>query len=495
MTPDLEFNLPFTVLPQTYNYCHIPQFQRYYFINNWTYVGRLWVASCVVDVLATYRTEIRNSQQYVLRSASSSDGTITDTLYPIKNNYTLARHNIDMGYAADLSLGTYIVGIINGDDDAIGCISYYYMSQTQFDQLKAYLLKPVSGTTLSAFLTDMMGTVTDISEGAVKALFNPLQYIASCTWVPYILWHETPPAGTWVDNLPFGWWTLTGVSAERIQSSALRPVRTVTVTLGQHPQVSRGSYLNAAPFTDYCLYLPPFGSVPLDGAICHKLDNRSVTIRQTIDLITGNCVGEVIGTIGGVSVNLCPIMQAPLSLPIQLSQVSMNLAGDWQTTAVAVGADTIASMLGGGLSDTSDKKILDPQTYWNPISGYDLQGFYNNITKEGTPGNTKGKSLKDRINTLASNVASAAKASMTQLMSTGVNGNLASLLTPAFLLQIFYTVLDDDNSHRGRPYCQKVTLSSLTGYVLIADPDISLAAPETEIGEIKDFMTTGMYLQ
>ena len=117
--PQIEFNLSFTVLPQSYNYCRIAEFQRYYFITNWTYIGRLWVASCVVDVLATHRTEILASQQYVLRSASTFDGSLTDTTYPLKNDYTTLVQSIPLNYAANLSTGTYIVGIINGDDSAL----------------------------------------------------------------------------------------------------------------------------------------------------------------------------------------------------------------------------------------------------------------------------------------------------------------------------------------------------------------------------------------
>ena len=59
-----------------YNYARIPVFNRYYFITNITTDKNLWILTMAVDVLATYRDDIRSSSQYVLRSASQSDDNI-----------------------------------------------------------------------------------------------------------------------------------------------------------------------------------------------------------------------------------------------------------------------------------------------------------------------------------------------------------------------------------------------------------------------------------
>lgn len=45
--------------PSTYNYCYIPAFHRYYFINDITSIRNgLWRIDCSVDVLMSYRNEI-----------------------------------------------------------------------------------------------------------------------------------------------------------------------------------------------------------------------------------------------------------------------------------------------------------------------------------------------------------------------------------------------------------------------------------------------------
>lgn len=47
--------------PSQYNYCFIPEFNRYYFITDITSVRtNLWRISCSVDVLMSFQTEILN---------------------------------------------------------------------------------------------------------------------------------------------------------------------------------------------------------------------------------------------------------------------------------------------------------------------------------------------------------------------------------------------------------------------------------------------------
>ena len=41
-----------------WNYAYIPAFDRYYFINNWTWLNGVWGCSLVCDVLASFKSEI-----------------------------------------------------------------------------------------------------------------------------------------------------------------------------------------------------------------------------------------------------------------------------------------------------------------------------------------------------------------------------------------------------------------------------------------------------
>ena len=41
--------------PYGFNYAKIPEFGRFYFVNDWTYSGGRWIATLNVDVLASWK--------------------------------------------------------------------------------------------------------------------------------------------------------------------------------------------------------------------------------------------------------------------------------------------------------------------------------------------------------------------------------------------------------------------------------------------------------
>ena len=59
--------------PTQYNYCFIPQFDRYYFINDIVSVRNgLWRISCTVDVLMSFQAQILNLD-VIVSDASNPD--------------------------------------------------------------------------------------------------------------------------------------------------------------------------------------------------------------------------------------------------------------------------------------------------------------------------------------------------------------------------------------------------------------------------------------
>ena len=59
--------------PTKYNYCHIPQFHRYYFINDMVNVrNNLWEIHMNVDVLESFKTQIKANKAIVEKSEQSA---------------------------------------------------------------------------------------------------------------------------------------------------------------------------------------------------------------------------------------------------------------------------------------------------------------------------------------------------------------------------------------------------------------------------------------
>lgn len=69
------------------NYIYIPQYNRYYFINDiTTSSGNRVQINCSIDVLKTYAEQIKNCPCVVLRSESVGINQITDDKLPIAPN-------------------------------------------------------------------------------------------------------------------------------------------------------------------------------------------------------------------------------------------------------------------------------------------------------------------------------------------------------------------------------------------------------------------------
>ena len=59
--------------PSQFNYCHIPQFHRYYFINDMINVrNNLWEIHMKVDVLESFKTQIKANKAIIEKSEQTA---------------------------------------------------------------------------------------------------------------------------------------------------------------------------------------------------------------------------------------------------------------------------------------------------------------------------------------------------------------------------------------------------------------------------------------
>ena len=59
----------------------------------------------------------------------------------------------------------------------------------------------------------------------------------------------------------------------------------------------------------------------------------------------------------------------------------------------------------------------------------------------------------------------------------------------------FMRPVDDDNTHNGRPLCQMKTISSLSGYILVQDGDVTTTGTSAEDAMIRQYLETGFYYE
>lgn len=438
-----------------WNYCHIAGFHRYYFINSWTWLNGVWECSCSVDALASWKTDIGSNIEYILRTDSTVvyNEAITDTMYPATTDIDLNQYYLTSAFVNDISNGIYVVGIISGNDvQAVGAVSYYAMSAAEFGALKEALLSDDNLITMGMAALDpgtqqLTPLITDMSLEMLKAMYNPFQYIASCMWFPF---PKTAITSTAVSSIKIGWWQY-NLSGNRITAQTLDMNEGPTAIVN-HPQAStRGKYLNHAPYTR-CTAYGIFGSVPMDLSYFDENDDRLI-VHYMIDLITGNCRTRFESYASSAQ---SPVHHTvterdfQIGVPIQLAQIATDYLGTAVAGIDAIGKTVSSAMrldVGGAISNAA-------------------HGIYNTLN-----------------------------AAMPQLSTSGTNGSFLitdSHMQTSFCYQ-FYRIVDEDLTHRGRPVCANMQISSLSGYVLCAEGDLDLDCLAPERSMISAYLTGGFF--
>lgn len=438
ISPSFDFNFAQdTSFPSRFNYAYIPAFRRYYYVREWTWSGGLWTASLECDAMASWRTAIGNSNQYVLRSSAEYDGSILDTFYPAKTNSIMEVSKFNSVFTKWTDGGSYIIGIVNKDSNKVGCTTYYSMTGTQFEAFTNVLLND-SASWLNI-------DVSEMSTSLQKALINPLQYITSVSWFPLNI-----PGGTMVDSIPFGWWAVTA-SAKRLSKNSLLLTRSHTIQIPKHPDsATRGAYLNCNPYSRYTLYYPPWGEIPLDTTIIQ--DNNTIDIIVGIDLISG--AATLVASTGASEV--VGYFQSTVSVPINIAQTTTDYKGLLSSTMQVMG-----SSFSTGFSLAS----LNPFGVINGVEG------------------------------IANGIMSGAYASAPQVQSNGQTGSLSTYDYVPHIRAQFFIPVDEDNSDFGRPLCSVRTVKDIPGFILVGHPEISIAATPGEVEQILSYMAGGFYYE
>lgn len=429
-----EIKIASNANPTGYNYCYIPTWGRYYWVKNWTYYNSLWTASLVVDALASYRDQIGSSTEYVVRSSAQYDGTISDSLYPAKATVQSVTNAFQGGFAETISEGFFVIGFIAKAANSIGAVTYVVMTPGNAKKLSAKLLTDVSYLSIDN---------AEISDSLTKILFNPYQYIVSCNYFPFSIAEITAHLPL-VSSVDVGWWSV-DIPCWILGEDNNNLTKSVSVGIPKHPQAaSRGGYCNASPYTDYTIFLQPFGVIPLDAS---KLwGATTLSIQYTVDLFTGDSILRMFTDTN----QLVHETTAKLGVPIQLSNITFDVpsgGGLLQTGIAAAFGGLQAALTGGSFSDVGN-------------------GILN-----------------------------AAQATNADVASKGATGSTIAFDSVPYIVARFKILVDDNNEDHGRPLCKRVQLSTIPGFIMVDDPDIALPATAAEIDSIKSYMKNGFFLE
>ena len=471
------------------NYAYIPQFRRYYFIKNWTFDDNLIIAYLEVDVLATYKTNIKASTQYILRSAYTWDINVVDGRYPVKTTAptrTLNSVSNPLQPAAN-DYGCFVVGIINKNISLTGCVSYYAMSYLVFYTFCQSMFN----------LTTQWGSDTTVVDGIKKAITDPFQYIVSIVWLPYstgdfayrsLVTSVSSAIPVGYDNVG-----ITGTAYE-FDSSVLNVQFTnlVSFTIPKHPdRLTRGEYLNVAPYSRYYLSFYPFcGEIELDSMALQG--KTTLDLMYTVDLRTGKGILSICTDHAGTDwQNWLPIApfrvieaQVGVSIPVASIHTVLPASLGQMARNAAVGAvsefqgfkefglslySTMASWAGKalGFSEEEMNKVYDE------IGAQPIQ--------------------KGDVTNIASNAA--AMQSSSELIGSQGTMSFNSRM-PLQFWGMFYSIAEDGNNIYGKPLCQYLPLTNFTGFIQCGNPRINAPSGclRSEVDTIESYLSSGCFL-
>lgn len=446
LNPDIVLDTGNYTTRPNYNYIYIPEFGRWYFVTDTIVDGRLWTFRCKVDVLATFRATIGDWSGYVLRSAHESDGQISDGYYPGISKYSVngqssvtysdTQHK-STPWAISVSSGCFVLGM-QSQDGALGSIKYIALSPGNMQTLCASL---ASDTVTSAKGFDDI--IASIGTAMTKQLVDPLQFIKTAMWIPlpYSTFSAAESTGLDCGYLSYSAITYKDISGQLWWGSLL------AFPLNDHPQVSRGSYLNDQPYTERYLFAPPFGIIPIQAENIQGYDYIAVNYR--VDFISGQADMTLFGTddpqINNVNLtnNLICRAGGQVGVPITMTQAVTDYMGMLAGTMQALGGALMMSPadIGGGI-----------------------------------------------LNTLSSKYP--------RLLSKGGTGGIAGLSGTWRLYSVFTYIADEHLSDVGRPLCKIRQMSVIPGFIQVrsaATLEITGTAEERE--QIRAYMEGGFFYE
>ena len=433
-----SMNVPTVAPVNVFTYCHIPKFNRYYFVTDWVYITNRWQAQLTIDVLASHRASIGATSAYIERAASAYNGDIIDGLYPATTDFSVQHFDLTAAYKNNYSdsLSCFILGVVNEEANTMGAVTYYAVNLSNLNTVLNYLF---SGNIYQA------SNITEVSEGLFKSMFNPFQYIVSCTWMPFPLRYFGN-----VQNAVYikvGYYTIPHAMGVIMENLSVKDYITIAsgFSIPEHPQAaSRGAFLNYAPYTKLTLYVQPFGSIPIDTSFFRK--GRVLKAGYLVDAITGQATLRISLTSASASDedNICAERSAVLGVPIQLSQI---------------------------LAD------------------------YSSSISTLTSGLTSGSILGAVTGVIGATVQSALASQFPSVSSSGNNGSfLLAFQTLKGVIE-FTKIVDGDDTDFGRPLMSTRTINTLSGYIKCGEAHISFPCMADERDKITKYLLDGFFYE
>lgn len=299
-----------------YNYCYVEEFHRYYFITQVASISsNIWQIDCEVDVLASYRSEIRETKAFIKRAQVGYNSMIPDGV--LTRTDSCAINSTDIAFEPYDANGCYVLSVLGQTESAQeGSATYYVLNSAQMNAFMKGLNQP------------------EFWEEIKQSYDNPLDNIASCVWLPMgVAWctstrapalylgnYAVPDCVPWYARLSY--------------SGNLQ----VGIKVPYSSENSYADYRNVEPYFEAYLYLVGVGMVqiPMNKLILGGTKYPTIGVNYTIDIVTGDIFYQLYES--SKESNILMTAKGNLATPIALSGSTTGAVSDLKNFAGFIGS-------------------------------------------------------------------------------------------------------------------------------------------------------------
>lgn len=432
----------------TYNYVSFEG--RYYFVSDPVSVRNdLWEIQCDVDVLATYKSAILASTQFVSYSSVSGGSWLADTRIPVLKSTVAAKNTANTGILSNI--GCYILSAVGKDRCNTfmiyneGTLGSLMNSIQRWDDQDVNDLMDYLDFTDVEHALESVGTVISRTSLMGNAYQAAPSCIRSCIWVPfdYALAPSSGDQEIWLGMFA------TGVRGYLISG---KPVTgSATVSIPWHFSDWRRGYCE-----QIYLYLPLVGLVSLSADSLTQVS--SITVNWSVTYSDGTIAyevkagNEIIGAYGA---------QCSSNYPIGIAQQAS--AGQVLNTAISGVEKTVCESVDSGLN----------------VAGMALEGAAGLMKTAWDIGNAALTSNPTCVGGIGGGAGSGLDLTIT-CYSVAHN----TVVNPS-----------DMAATMGVPTQKPILLSTCSGFCQCVNAHVAISGSATEMDMIDAYINSGFYIE
>ena len=396
---------------------------------------------CTQDVLATYRSTILDSNQFVLRCADQNyyDPLIIDESYPIKTEPTVY-------VTKSASTPPFVTG--SSAALVVGVKGY---NGSAFWAFRVGLFSSLGKAIYSLSQDDVWAAIQ--ADDLDKTFLDPMSYITSAMIIPI---DPSNMPGTSHYTIPLGYWSYTDPDGAQIFKELTDRIcyTSSEYTLNiQAPAPGAIAFTNSNRYRKYRLILPGAGELDLDG----DLVSYGTAVKVSFKIDVSGAIQYKVAY--GTNNNFVTYVGGQVGIPFAIHGQTVNYGNKFN--AAAYGATAWISSVAENVVGSAGASVVGGALGMLASKALGNAGALYNTATASNDGSLAGISINSDI----------------------------------ILIETIYDISEIGVARMGAPCCKYLKLSNLSGYVRCQNASVSLPGFAEDRAAIESLMNEGIYIE